>query len=169
MSRVVPFPRRGWRLSGSALLPEKIRARAVANARVLSNAMSRDTRSPGGAFWGGSRSVQSPWGGNGRFHKIPREKRLKLANYHQLECPYDNWVILLLGDFSAPGKHPSGGFTRADGQVRDRGQPEARAPIHERVHADALVWVSNMAAISNLPNGRGISRHWHVIHAFARD
>ena len=45
----------------------------------------------------------------------------QLANYHHIECPYDNWVILLLGDFSAPGKHPSGGFTRADGRVRDRG------------------------------------------------
>ncbi|MDA9081196.1 hypothetical protein N9M16_07240 [Candidatus Dependentiae bacterium] len=55
-----PFPRRGWRLSGSALLPETIRARAVAIARVLSNAMSHDKRSPGGAFWVGSRSVQSP-------------------------------------------------------------------------------------------------------------
>ena len=58
-----------------------------------------------------------------------------------------------VGDFLAPGMHPSGGFTRADGRVRDRGQPEARAPIHERVHADALVWFSNMAAIANPPNG----------------
>jgi hypothetical protein len=57
MSRVVPFPRRGWRLSGSALLPETIRARAVAIARVLSNAMSRDTRPPGGAFWLGWLSI----------------------------------------------------------------------------------------------------------------
>jgi len=77
----------------------------------------------------------------------------QLANYHQLECPYENWVILLLIDFSALGKHPSGGFTRADGRVRDRDQPEARAPIYERVHADALVWFSNMAAIANPPNG----------------
>jgi hypothetical protein len=77
----------------------------------------------------------------------------QLANYHQLECPYENWVILLLIDFSAPGKHPSGGFTRADGRVRDRDQPEARAPIYERVHADALVWFSNLVAISNPPNG----------------
>jgi len=77
----------------------------------------------------------------------------QLANYHQLECPYENWVILLLIDFSALGKHPSGGFTRADGRVRDRDQPEARAPIYERVHADALVWFSNLVAISNPPNG----------------
>jgi hypothetical protein len=80
-------------------------------------------------------------------------KPRQLANYHQLKCPYENWVILLLIDFSAPGKHPSGGFTRADGRVRDRDQPEARAPIYERVHADALVWFSNLVAISNPPNG----------------
>ena len=55
--------------------------------------------------------------------------------------------------FFGTGKTPSGGFTRADGRVRDRGQPGARARIHERVHADALAWFSNLAAISNPPNG----------------
>ena len=89
---------------------------------------------------------------SGPIKTAPRPKARQLANYHQLECPYENWVILLLIDFSAPGKHPSGGFTRADGRVRDRDQPEARAPIYERVHADALVWFSNMAAIVNPPN-----------------
>ena len=88
-----------------------------------------------------------------RFTYVSRVKPRQLANYHQLKCPYENWVILLLIDFSAPGKHPSGGFTRADGRVRDRDQPEARAPIYERVHADALVWFSNLVAISNPPNG----------------
>ena len=55
--------------------------------------------------------------------------------------------------FFGTGKTPSGGFTRADGRVRDRGQPGARARIHERVHADALAWVSNLDAIANPPNG----------------
>ena len=55
--------------------------------------------------------------------------------------------------FFGTGKTPSGGFTRADGRVRDRDQPGARARIHERVHADALVWFSNLSAISNPPNG----------------
>ena len=55
--------------------------------------------------------------------------------------------------FFGTGKTPSGGFTRADGRVRDRVQPGARARIHERVHADALAWFSNLDAISNPPNG----------------
>ena len=55
--------------------------------------------------------------------------------------------------FFGTGKTPSGGFTRADGRVRDRGQPGARARIHERVHADALAWFSNLDAIANPPNG----------------
>ena len=55
--------------------------------------------------------------------------------------------------FFGTGKTPSGGFTRADGRVRDRDQPEARARIHERVHADALAWFSNLVAIANPPNG----------------
>ena len=66
--------------------------------------------------------------------------------------------ILELGDlpvmrFSGTGKTPAGGLTRAEGRVRDRGQPGARARIHERVHADALAWFSNLDAIANPPNG----------------
>ena len=72
----------------------------------------------------------------------------------------------MLGDFSAPGIHPSGGFTRADGRVRDRDQPEARAPIDERGHADALVWFYNLVAIANPPNGTwcqpSLARYSHI-------
>ena len=33
---------------------------------------------------------------------------------------------------------------RADGRVFYRDQPEARARINEKVHADALVWISSV-------------------------
>ena len=41
----------------------------------------------------------------------------------------------------SPGNTTSGP-ARADGRVCDRDQPEARARINEKVHADALVWLS---------------------------
>ena len=66
-------------------------------------------------------------------------KPRQLVNYHKVECPYENWVILRLGDFFGTGKTPSGGFTRADGRVRDRAKPGARAHPREGPRGRARV------------------------------
>ena len=68
--------------------------------------------------------------------------------------------------FFGTGKTPLG-WLHARGWAGSRSRLTRSARSH-RVHADALVWFSNLAAIANPPNGRGISRHWHVIHALQK-
>ena len=69
--------------------------------------------------------------------------------------------ILLLGDFLAP----SGGFTRADGRVRDRAQPGARAhPREDSCSRGFITWARPRIRRTE----RGFSRHRHVIHILIR-